>query len=94
MRRSILVLLAALALGAPPPGLADTASDDAVRLVTEQLRQRDGQEPTDEILVEELNSNAAALFEKGQYAEAEQIARGALERGERALGGRASPDPP
>ena len=86
MRRSILVLLAALALGAPPPGLADTGSDDLVRQVTEALRERDGRAPTDEELVGAMNAVTVALDAKGQYAEAEQVARVALERGERVLG--------
>jgi tetratricopeptide (TPR) repeat protein len=86
MRRSILTLLAALALGGPPPILADTASVDLVRQVTEELRQRDGREPTDEELVWALNVRVVALVNAGKYANAEPVARVALDRGERSLG--------
>ena len=86
MRRSILALLAALALGAPPPNLADTESDDLVRQVTEQLRQRDGREPTDAEVLGMLNTLSATLYMKGKYAAAELVTRVALDRGERLLG--------
>jgi len=84
--RSILALLAVLTLGGPPPSLADSASDELVRQVTEVLRERDGRAPTDEELVGAMNVVTAALYGKGQYAEGEHVARVALERGEQGLG--------
>jgi len=86
MRRSILALLAALALGAPPLSLAETESDLMVRLMTEQLRQRDGREPTDEEVIRMLTVTSGTLYEQGQSNIAERVARVALERGGRVLG--------
>jgi len=73
MRRVVPVMLAALALGAPLGGVADTASDDLIPKVAEQF-------------VRGLNRRSVALHEKGKYAEAERVIRAALERGQRALG--------
>ena len=86
MRRFILVLMSALALGGPPPSLADTASDEVISMATEELRQRDGREPTDAELIGFLNVVTVALDGKGKYALAERVARAALARGERVLG--------
>jgi tetratricopeptide (TPR) repeat protein len=75
-----------LAISVPEDVLADAKGDTVVRQITEALRERDGQDPTQEDIVGALNTSTVRLFKEGKYPEAETVARVALDLGTRVLG--------
>jgi len=54
--------------------------------VLQQLRAQEGTEPTAEDLVDALNGLTARIYNDGDYAQAETVAREAFDLGEKVLG--------
>ncbi|AUB83307.1 tetratricopeptide repeat protein [Candidatus Thiodictyon syntrophicum] len=79
-------LVFALILVGPVGGGEEGGEQALIDEVTAALRKQTGAKPKAAALVDALNRKTAGLLQEGRYAEAEPVARLALERGERVLG--------
>nr|VFJ55953.1 MAG: hypothetical protein BECKFM1743C_GA0114222_101672 [Candidatus Kentron sp. FM]VFJ59254.1 MAG: hypothetical protein BECKFM1743A_GA0114220_102335 [Candidatus Kentron sp. FM]VFK11221.1 MAG: hypothetical protein BECKFM1743B_GA0114221_101725 [Candidatus Kentron sp. FM] len=81
--RAVRAEQAAAAPNTPP---TDPMTNPMVQQVIETFRERDGQEPDSQIIVDALDRRTAGRYQKGKYSQAEQVARAASALAERKLG--------